>query len=170
MEVYAPELDEISQLYQVQPGDVGMHFFVGPATKPIPNFTLSVIKTIMAYLFYEKKAKRIVVEPGYCVLKMKIRDEMVNGFDIVHGGIAFSLADSALAFASNAHGRLSVALEVAISYPRSVKKGDELTATAEEFSLTNKIGIYNITITNQKDENVALFKGTVYRTSKEWEV
>ncbi|MBL4827986.1 MAG: acetyltransferase [Spongiibacteraceae bacterium] len=63
MEVYAPELDEISQLYQVQPGDVGMHFFVGPATKPIPNFTLSVIKTIMAYLFYEKKAKRIVVEP-----------------------------------------------------------------------------------------------------------
>lgn len=95
---------------------------------------------------------------------------MCNGFGIIHGGITFSLADSALAFASNAHGRLSVALECSISYPNAVKVGDVLTAEATEVSLTNKIGIYNIPVTNQNDEIVGVFKGSVYRTSKEWEV
>ncbi|MCB0410376.1 MAG: hydroxyphenylacetyl-CoA thioesterase PaaI [Flavobacteriales bacterium] len=107
---------------------------------------------------------------GSCKLQMTVRPEMCNGFGIIHGGITFSLADSALAFASNAHGRLSVALECSISYPNAVKVGDVLTATATEVSLTNKIGIYNIPVTNQNNEIVGVFKGSVYRTSKEWEV
>lgn len=107
---------------------------------------------------------------GSCKLQMEVRPEMCNGFGIIHGGITFSLADSALAFASNAHGRLSVALECSISYPNAVKVGDVLTAEAIEVSLTNKIGIYNIPVTNQNDEIVGVFKGSVYRTSKEWEV
>lgn len=107
---------------------------------------------------------------GISKLQMTVREEMCNGFGIIHGGVTFSLADSALAFASNAHGRLSVALECSISYPNPVKVGDVLTATATEVSLSNKIGIYNIPVTNQDDQIVGVFKGSVYRTSKEWEV
>ena len=109
-------------------------------------------------------------EKGSCKLKMKVRKEMCNGFGIIHGGITFSLADSALAFASNAHGRLSVALECSISYPNPVNVGDVLIAQATEVSLSNKIGIYNIPVTKQNGTLVGVFKGSVYRTSKEWEV
>ena len=112
--------------------------------------------------------ERITIEPGYCILKMKVRKEMLNGFAIAHGGITYSLADSALAFASNSHGRKSVSVETSISHIESLKEGEIITAEAKEISLTNKIGIYHITITNQAHKKVALFKGTVYRTSKEW--
>jgi len=105
---------------------------------------------------------------GSSVLRMTVRKEMLNGFDIAHGGITYSLADSALAFASNSHGRMSVSVETSISHTAQVKEGDVLTARAEEMSLSNKIGIYHIEIKNQRDERVALFKGTVYRTSKDW--
>lgn len=108
------------------------------------------------------------VKAGYCKLKMQIRKEMLNGFGIAHGGIAFSLADSALAFASNSHGRQSVSVETSISHTVSLKENDIIYAVSEEKSLTNKIGIYSITVTNQQDQIVALFKGIVYRTSKEW--
>lgn len=107
---------------------------------------------------------------GYCQLKMMVRPEMCNGFGIIHGGVTFSLADSALAFASNAYGRLSVALECSISYPNPVNVGDTLFAEATEVNLSNKIGIYNIPVTNQNGVLVGAFKGTVYRTEKEWEV
>jgi len=112
----------------------------------------------------------IVAEQGHCILKMKIREEMTNGFGIAHGGIAFSLAESALAFASNAHGRLSVALDCSISFPVAVQVNDELTCEAKELSLTNKTATYLIEVKNQKGEKVAFFKGMVYRTSKEWEL
>jgi acyl-CoA thioesterase len=112
--------------------------------------------------------ERVLVEPGKCILKMKIRKEMLNGFAIAHGGITYSLADSALAFASNSHGRQSVSVETSISHTVSLKEGDEIIATADEQSLTNKIGIYIITVRNNQGATVALFKGVVYRTSKEW--
>ena len=110
----------------------------------------------------------VEVKDGYCELKMTVRKEMLNGFQIAHGGIAYSLADSAVAFASNSHGRKSLSVETSISHTVSVKEGNVLTATTEELSLSDKIGVYFITITNQKNEEVAYFKGTVYRTSKEW--
>ncbi|MBN8695985.1 MAG: hotdog fold thioesterase [Bacteroidetes bacterium] len=112
--------------------------------------------------------ERLEVKQGRCVLKMTIRKEMLNGFAIAHGGITYSLADSALAFASNSHGRMSVSVETSISHTESLKEGDVITATAEEMSLSNKVGVYHITVTNQNNKVVALFKGTVYRTSKEW--
>jgi len=112
--------------------------------------------------------ERVLIEQGHCILRMKIRNEMLNGFGIAHGGIAFSLADSALAFASNSYGRLSVALDCSISFPVAVKEGDVLTCEAKELSLTNRTGTYLIEVKNQKNENVAFFKGTVFRTSKEW--
>jgi acyl-CoA thioesterase len=110
------------------------------------------------------------VEVGACQLKMVLRKEMLNGFSIAHGGITYSLADSALAFASNSHGKKCVSVETSISHIVACKEGDELIAVAKELSLSNKIGVYDIIIKNQDEVIVALFKGTVYRTSKSWEV
>ncbi|MEK6616649.1 MAG: hotdog fold thioesterase [Bacteroidota bacterium] len=110
----------------------------------------------------------VLVEQGHCILKMKLREEMLNAFGIAHGGICFSFADTALAYASNSYGKISVTMECSISFPVAVNGGDELTCEAKEFSLTNKTGTYLIKIKNQKKQNVAFFKGTVYRTSKEW--
>jgi acyl-CoA thioesterase len=108
------------------------------------------------------------VSEGYCQLKMKVRKEMLNGFHIAHGGIAYSLADSALAFASNSHGRKSLSVETSISHMVSIKAGDMLTAMTKELSRSDKIGVYLITITNNENQEIANFKGTVYRTSKDW--
>ncbi len=112
--------------------------------------------------------KIIEVSKGNCKLQLPVKSEMLNGFQIAHGGIAYSLADSALAFASNSHGRKSLSVETSISHTVSVKEGNVLTAATEELSLSDKIGVYLITITNQDNQKVAYFKGTVYRTSKEW--
>ena len=108
------------------------------------------------------------VSEGYCQLTMKVRKEMLNGFHIAHGGIAYSLADSALAFASNSHGRKSLSVETSISHMVSIKAGDMLTAMTKELSRSDKIGVYLITITNNENQELANFKGTVYRTSKDW--
>ena len=108
------------------------------------------------------------VSEGYCKLKLTVREEMLNGFHIAHGGIAYSLADSALAFASNSNGKKSLSVETSISHTISIKDGDELTATTEELSVSDKIGVYLITITNNEDQEIAYFKGTVYRTSRDW--
>ena len=107
---------------------------------------------------------------GSSILQMTVRKEMVNGFGIAHGGITYSLADSALAFASNSQGRHAVSIETSISHTAKVKIGDILTAIAEEETLTHRIGNYRITVKNQDDKVVALFKGVVYRTSEDWDV
>ncbi|MBP9151045.1 MAG: hotdog fold thioesterase [Flavobacteriales bacterium] len=114
--------------------------------------------------------ERVEDGAGRSVLRITVRKEMLNGFDIAHGGITYSLADSALAFASNSHGIQSVSIETSISHTKPVKEGDVLTAIAIEKNLTSKIGVYEVVVTNQADVTVALFKGTVYRTGKEWEV
>lgn len=114
--------------------------------------------------------ERIEDGVGSSTLRMTVREEMTNGFGIAHGGITFSLADSALAFACNSHGKKAVSIECDINHLRSVNTGDVLTAMAEEQSRTNKLGVYQIRVTNQRDELVALFKGLVYRTSEDWEV
>lgn len=106
------------------------------------------------------------VKPGYAKLMMRVRPEMVNGFNVSHGGIAFSLADSALAFASNSYGRLALAIENNISFIKKVTAGDILTATTEELSLGNRIAVYNVSVVNQDGKQVAQFRGTVFRTQE----
>jgi acyl-CoA thioesterase len=108
----------------------------------------------------------IEVREGYSKIAMTIRPEMINGFGIVHGGIAFSLADSCFAFACNNRNNLSVALDTAINFLKPVHVGDELTAESKELHNGKTTGLYHITITNQKDHVVAMFKGTCFRTSK----
>lgn len=114
--------------------------------------------------------ERLGEGPGYCKLRMTVRPEMCNGFEITHGGITFSFADSALAFACNTHGRQAVSIETAISHVQPLKAGDVIIATAEEKSCSNRIGIYEVRVEKESGELVALFKGTVFRKDKEWEV
>lgn len=106
------------------------------------------------------------IREGYSRIKMRIRKEMVNGFGIVHGGIPFSLADSAFAFACNNRNNLSVALDCAITFTKAINLEDELTAEAKEIHNGRSTGVYTIAITNQLEQQVALFKGTCFRTSK----
>ncbi|MCZ2458202.1 MAG: hydroxyphenylacetyl-CoA thioesterase PaaI [Chitinophagales bacterium] len=106
------------------------------------------------------------IKEGYSKIKMIIRREMANGFGIVHGGIPFSLADSAFAFACNNRNNLSVALDANINFTRPVNTGDLLTAEAKEVHNGKNTGVYLITLTNQKNETVALFKGICFRTGK----
>lgn len=110
--------------------------------------------------------KVLEIKEGYSKIQMTIRKEMVNGFGIVHGGIPFSLADSAFAFACNNRNNLSVALDVTITFTKAVNIGDSLTAEAKEVHNGRSTGVYLITVTNQKNEQVALFKGTCFRTGK----
>jgi acyl-CoA thioesterase len=106
------------------------------------------------------------VKEGYSRIQMSIRKEMVNGFGIVHGGIPFSLADSAFAFACNNRNNLSVALDVTIVFTKAVNIGDVLTAEAKEFHNGRSTGVYLITVSNQRNEEIAFFKGTCFRTGK----
>lgn len=106
------------------------------------------------------------VGKGYCRLHYRVKEEMLNGFENIHGGVLFSASDSAFAFACNSHGIITVALDVSISFTRPAKAGELLTVEAKELHLGNKVGLYNITTTNEAGELVALFKGTAYRTGK----
>lgn len=108
----------------------------------------------------------LAVEIGYSKIKMEVRDEMLNGFGIVHGGIAFSLADSAFAFACNNRNNLSVALDTSINFLKPVHPGDVLIAEAEEEHNGRNTGLYRITIQNQHGHKVAVFKGCCFRTGK----
>ncbi|MBX2933450.1 MAG: hydroxyphenylacetyl-CoA thioesterase PaaI [Ferruginibacter sp.] len=108
----------------------------------------------------------VEIKDGYSKIKMTVRKEMVNGFGIVHGGIAFALSDSAFAFACNNRNVLSVALDTSINFTKPVHVGDELTAEAIELHNGKSTGLYHISVTNQHGHVVALFKGTCFRTNK----
>lgn len=108
------------------------------------------------------------VKPGHSRLVMTVREEMVNGFGIAHGGITFSLADSALAFASNGYGRQCVSIETSIAHITPVRTGDQLEAVAEEDQRSSRLGRYTIRVKRGEDL-VALFKGTVFITEKNWD-
>lgn len=113
--------------------------------------------------------RRLEEGPGYCSLEMEVRPEMVNGFGIAHGAITYALADSALAFASNSHGRKAVSIETSINHIKPLYPGDIIKAITEETTISHKLGIYHIRIT-RGEELVAHFKGMVYRKSDEWDV
>jgi acyl-CoA thioesterase len=131
-----------------------------------------IVNTMMANDFFSQWLGVIILEQkeGSCKLSITIRKDMLNGFGIAHGGITYSLADSALAFASNSKGRKSVSIETSISHLVSLKENDELIADAFCETETEKLGHYkvNLFLKNDPTKIVALFKGIVYKTSKEW--
>jgi acyl-CoA thioesterase len=108
------------------------------------------------------------IEPGQCTVRMQVNERMVNGFNIAHGGITYALADSAMAFASNAHGFQCVSIDTAISHIKKVQINEVLKATCTSLSRNRKVGIYEVKVTNQSGELVAHFKGTVLISDREW--
>jgi acyl-CoA thioesterase len=135
-----------------------------------PSKEDSIVAQMFAKDFFSQwlGIKIVEVAPGFCKLQMEVRKEMLNGFGILHGGVTFSLGDTALAFASNTHGKMSVSIEASMNYLEQVKEHDVLFASAEEINKTEKTGTYIITIHNQENKKIALLKGTVYRLNKEW--
>jgi acyl-CoA thioesterase len=128
-----------------------------------------IVKTMMELDQFSNwmGVKIIDIKEGYSKIEMLVRNNMLNAFGIAHGGITFALADSAFAFACNSNGKITVALDVSISFPKAAKEGDILTAEAKRVSNTNKTGLYLIEVTNQHQQLVALFKGTCYKTEKD---
>jgi acyl-CoA thioesterase len=112
--------------------------------------------------------ERLSILPGRCILRMKIRKEMLNGFGLAHGSITYALADSALAFASNSHGQQCVSIDTQISHLNPCKEDDTITAVATELSRSRSLGRYNIVVNNQEEKMVAHFRGTVFIKEKYW--
>ena len=104
------------------------------------------------------------IREGFCRLHFTVKEEMLNGFGIVHGGIVFAAADSAFAFACNSHGKISVALDVSISFLKPAAINEVITAEANEIHTGNKTSFYDVTVYNRQDAIIAVFKGTAYRT------
>jgi acyl-CoA thioesterase len=107
----------------------------------------------------------VEVHPRASVVRMAVRPDMVNGFGVCHGGVAFSLADSAFAFACNTHGQITVSIQNMITYPKKISVGDVLVATAREESASARLSYYHVEV-RRGDELVNVFRGTAYRTDK----
>ena len=111
--------------------------------------------------------KLIECRPGFVKLEMKVRKEMLNGFHILHGGVSFALADSAMAFAANTHGQLSVVTDAHIQFPNAARQGAIIQAVARESQRSRRKGFYEVEIRNKKDELlIAKYQGSVYVTDK----
>ena len=110
----------------------------------------------------------VSLSEGACTLRMTVKPFMLNGFGVAHGAITFALADSALAFASNSHGRHAVSVHCSIEHVAPVVQGDVLTATASEDKFGHTMANYNIRVEKQDGKPVAFFRGIVYRKSQEW--
>ena len=103
--------------------------------------------------------RMLEIRPGYARLAMTVREDMVNGHKICHGGLIFTLADSAFAFACNTYDVVTVASSGSIEFLLSARLGDELTAIAEERSRAKRTGVYDVAVRNQRGEFVAMFRG-----------
>ena len=101
--------------------------------------------------------------PGWARVSLTITETMVNGHAIAHGGVTFTLADSAFAFACNSRNEPNVALQASISFIGAVQLGDRLVAEAQEQSSKGRTGVYDVRVTRDDDELVALFRGVCYR-------
>jgi len=110
----------------------------------------------------------IVAEVGRVKVGMTIRKEMLNSMAKAHGGISYSLADTAFGFAANTHGKFAVSIETSINHIEALSEGDYITAESVIEKVNTKLG-FNIIEVKRGDELVALFKGVVYRTGKNWE-
>ncbi|TRX48481.1 hotdog fold thioesterase [Fulvivirga sp. M361] len=110
----------------------------------------------------------IHIEEGHCKIQMTVKKEMLNGFGILHGGMAYAFADSAFAFASNSYGRVSVSIQGSMNFSKSAKEGDILIAEAKSLNITHKTADFDVLVSHKETgEQYYFFRGTVYRSSKE---
>ncbi len=112
--------------------------------------------------------KVIENRPGYALLGMTISNQMCNGFGIAHGGISYSLADSALAFAANGYGKHALSIETGISHHKPIAVGTQIVAEAKEIKEGRTLGVYQVAVRTNEGLLMASFKGTVLRKDSEW--
>ncbi|WP_207481510.1 hydroxyphenylacetyl-CoA thioesterase PaaI [Microbacterium sp. SD291] len=105
-------------------------------------------------------------EPGRAVVSMRVREDMLNGFAITHGGLVFALADTAFAIACNEDERVTVAAGADITFLRSTGGGQTLTATAVRRALNGRTGVYDVTVTDETGDAVAEFRGRSITTNR----
>jgi acyl-CoA thioesterase len=110
----------------------------------------------------------IHISNGCCEIKMSVTKEMLNGFEILHGGISYSLSDSALAFAANTYGNKCVSIETSISHLKPVGPKEILKAIATELHRGKSIGVYEVSVFNELNEKISIFKGTVHISKEIW--
>jgi acyl-CoA thioesterase len=109
----------------------------------------------------------VAIGPGRAELEMTVRSDMVNGHQLCHGGLIFTLADSAFAYACNSYNKNTVASACHIDFLAPARIGDTLVATAVEQSLAGRTGVYDVTVKNQAGKAIALFRGKSYRIDGE---
>jgi acyl-CoA thioesterase len=139
--------------------------------RPIERDKQQIAERVAGEMFARDSASQSLgmqvkeVRPGYARLTLIVRPDMLNGHAICHGGVIFSLADSAFAFACNSHNQNTVASGCSIDFLAPAKAGDELSAEAVESALLGRIGVYDVTVTNSEGRTIALFRGRSYRVT-----
>lgn len=137
------------------------------------NKAQAVFEAMMAQDFCSQwlGVEPITIEEGHCVIQMTVKKDMLNGFGILHGGIAYTFADSAFAFASNSYGRIAVSIQGSMNFMKSANEGEVLMAEAKALNVTNKTADFDVVVSNKyTSDKLYVFRGTVYRTSKEHEI
>jgi acyl-CoA thioesterase len=140
------------------------------------SFDLDKARRIVAHMMKHDEFSRwmgveiLDIGEGYCKITCNIKKEMLNGFGVTHGGIAFSLADSALAFSAATYGRISLAIDNSISFTQKTGEGNQLVAESKCLNLTYKTGLFEISVRDENENLVAVMKATVYRTGDEFPV
>ena len=132
----------------------------------------SIVRHMLAHDVFSRwlGVEILHVEPARVTLRMAVRQDMTNGFGVCHGGVTFAFADSALAFASNTGGKVTVSIENSMTYPAAVRVGDLLLAEAEREASSRQLAYYRVRVTRGDGAVVALFRGTVFQTDREHDV
>jgi acyl-CoA thioesterase len=131
--------------------------------------TQRIAEAVGERMFADDRASRSLgmqlahIAPGAATMTMRVRADMLNGMGICHGGLITTLADSAFAFACNAGNELTVAASLAIDFLAPAREGDLLTAKAAEVSQSGRNGVYDVSVTNERGELVAIFRGRSHR-------
>ena len=132
----------------------------------------AVVRNMLAHDVFSRwlGVEILDVGPARVTLRMAVRQDMTNGFGVCHGGVTFAFADSALAFASNTGGKVTVSIENSMTYPAAVRVGDLLLADAEQEASSQRLAYYRVRVTRGDGAVVALFRGTVFQTDREYDV
>ncbi len=145
---------------------IAQQHFSPPATAASLEQPHDLARAVGAAMFAADKASRefmqmelLACAPGRASMRMTVRPEQLNGLSICHGGFVFTLADSTFAYACNSYNTMTVASGCSIEFLKAARLGDVLTCTGQEQSLQGRHGIYDMRVTNQRGEAVALFRG-----------
>jgi acyl-CoA thioesterase len=139
----------------------------------VSNKNLTLAQTVAEEMLKQDKHAQSLgiqlkqISPGYSELTLFVKEDMVNGLGICHGGVTFALADTAFALACNSRNQRTLAFNCTITYSAPAHVGDMLTAVAQEQVLNGKTGIYDVVIMNQHLEKIVMFRGVSYRTRQQ---